>query len=76
MQVLKMTDSTIDYQLLEYTKTITTMLFLRTTKKTKNERERERERAYGCKVAQLQWTPGGHGFNPYIPQWHLVRDMY
>ena len=43
------------------------------------ERERERERESispdGCssvgKVAQ--WRPGGHGFNPYIPQWHLVK---
>ena len=29
----------------------------------------------GCssvgKVAQ--WRPGGHGFNPYIPQWHLAN---
>ena len=40
-----------------------------------DEREREREIPNGCssigKVAQ--WRPGGHGFNPYIPQWHLVN---
>ena len=42
------------------------------------EREREREREScpdGCssvgKVAQ--YRPGGHGFNPYIPQWHLLN---
>ena len=36
--------------------------------KPTNERERERCGSVG-KVAK--WRPGGHGFNPYIPQWHL-----
>ena len=40
------------------------------------ERERQRDReSDGCsllgKVAQ--WRPGGHGLNPCIPVWHLVK---
>ena len=44
-------------------------------KERDSEHKGERESPNGCssvgKVAQ--WRPGGHGFNPYIPQWHLVN---
>ena len=30
----------------------------------------------GCNLVGkvAQWRPGGHGFNPYIPHWHLVNE--
>ena len=37
-------------------------------------RETQKERDECSSVGKVpQWRPGGHGFNPYIPQWHLVN---
>ena len=38
-------------------------------------RQKERESPNGCSVDGkfAQWRPSVHGFNPYIPQWLLVK---
>ena len=44
-------------------------------KREERQREKETESPDGCSLGGKvgQWRLGGHRFNPYIPQWHLMN---